>query len=247
MQKNILIALVGIVVVGLGIAYFANSGATQTPPVATEEYGVMASSSDEAMMDDSHVLGVVMKSGALMTVWMGDELTMLDHDIALKNGTKVSKGGTITGADGKVIVLKDGQELTAEGKIMTVDVSKMTVMETKKGDTAMKGDSTMKAGTFEPYAPEKIAKANAGPVVLFFHASWCPTCRALTADIKAHLNDIPEHVTILDVDYDSSQALKQKYGVTIQHTLVQVDASGNLIKTWQGSPTLADLLTQVKK
>ena len=112
----------------------------------------------------------------------------------------------------------------------------------------MKVDTMMgHAGSYVPYSADKIALAAKGPVILFFHASWCPTCIGLDKDIKAHLNDIPEHVTILDVDYDNSQALKVKYGVTIQHTLVQVDASGNLIRTWHGSPTLADLLTQVKK
>ena len=49
-------------------------------------------------------------------------------------------------------------------------------------------------GSYEAYAPEKLALANSGDVVLFFRASWCPTCRALDADIKAHLNDIPAGV-----------------------------------------------------
>jgi thiol-disulfide isomerase/thioredoxin len=102
-----------------------------------------------------------------------------------------------------------------------------------------------KFGAYEPYAPEKIAKAETGKVVLFFHASWCSTCRALTEDIKANLNAIPENVTILDVDYDTSTELKKKYKVTTQHTLVQVDAAGNQIKQWKGSPTLAALVGEL--
>ena len=105
----------------------------------------------------------------------------------------------------------------------------------------------MKTGSYEIYSPEKIAMASASHhVVLFFRASWCPTCKTVDADIKAHLKDIPENLTILDVNYDNSTELKKKYGVTYQHTFVQVDAEGNLIKKWGGSPTLASLISEVK-
>lgn len=102
------------------------------------------------------------------------------------------------------------------------------------------------AGSYEPYAPEKIAmKAGSGKVVLFFRASWCPTCRALDRDIKANLGNIPEKLTILDVDYDNSNELKKKYGVTYQHTMVEVDIDGNMIKKWMGSPTLDSFIKEV--
>ncbi len=118
----------------------------------------------------------------------------------------------------------------------------------KEGDGAMmdKEDTMMKTGTYEAYSSAKLANAAEGDVVLFFRASWCPTCRTLDADIKANLKNIPAGVTVLDVDYDNSTALKAKYGVTYQHTLVQVDKDGNLIKKWSGSPTLASLLGQVE-
>lgn len=116
------------------------------------------------------------------------------------------------------------------------------------GDTITKGDSAMmKSGTYETYSMSKIAMASAThDVVLFFRASWCPTCVALDKDIKANLKAIPESLTILDVNYDNSSELKKKYGVTYQHTFVQVDAQGNLIKKWSGSPTLASLVAEVK-
>ena len=100
------------------------------------------------------------------------------------------------------------------------------------------------AGTYEAYAPEKLSRAETGRVVLFFRASWCPTCRAVDKDIRAHLGDIPADLSILDVDYDNSSALKQKYGVTYQHTFVEVDKDGNLLKKWTGSPTLSALVAQ---
>jgi thioredoxin 1 len=116
-----------------------------------------------------------------------------------------------------------------------------------KDDRAMmEGDSMMHKGSYEAYAESKLARANHGDVVLFFRASWCPTCKALDANIKSNISAIPDGLTILDVDYDNSQPLKQKYGVTYQHTLVQVDSKGNLIKKWSGSPTLAALVAEVR-
>lgn len=111
-------------------------------------------------------------------------------------------------------------------------------------DTMMQADTMAKPGAYEVYSADKLAKANDGKVVLFFRASWCPTCKAADADIRAHLGAIPGNVTILDVDYDTHADLKKKYGVTYQHTFVQVDAQGNALKKWSGSPTLAAIVGQ---
>jgi thiol-disulfide isomerase/thioredoxin len=112
----------------------------------------------------------------------------------------------------------------------------------------MDSGGTMMAhgGTYEAYSPEKIAWAGSGKVVLFFRASWCPTCKTVDTDIRSKLSSIPKDVTILDVNYDTETALRQKYGVTYQHTFVQVDAEGNQLAKWSGSPTLAALLGNVK-
>lgn len=118
----------------------------------------------------------------------------------------------------------------------------------KKDETSMmdKSDTVMKVGSYEAYSADKLARAEAGDVVLFFHASWCPSCRGLNSDIESNLNSIPLGVTILKTDYDKETDLKKKYGVTYQHTLVQVDKSGNMIKKWSGGGTLDNLLSQIQ-
>jgi thioredoxin 1 len=103
----------------------------------------------------------------------------------------------------------------------------------------------MASGSFESYSPEKLADAK-GNIVLFFHASWCPSCRGLSSDIETNLGDIPLDLTILKVNYDTETTLKQKYGVTTQHTLVQVDSEGNLIKKWSGGSSLDSLVSKVE-
>lgn len=109
-----------------------------------------------------------------------------------------------------------------------------------------KSETMMKKGSYEAYTAEKIARAETGDVVLFFHASWCPSCRGLNTDIEKNLDAIPSGVSILKVDYDKETELKKKYAVTYQHTLVQVDKDGNLIKKWSGTPSLSDLVSQIQ-
>lgn len=100
-------------------------------------------------------------------------------------------------------------------------------------------------GGYESYDESSLSFAEKGSVVLFFRASWCPTCRALDKDIETNRVNIPNDLLILDVDYDNSKDLKKKYGVTYQHTLVEVDKNGNLIKKWSGSSTLKELISNL--
>ncbi|GEM_PF-506650 len=102
------------------------------------------------------------------------------------------------------------------------------------------------SGSYELYSPEKIPqKSLTGNVILFFKANWCPTCRGLDKDIQENISNIPSNVAILDVDYDNYSELKKRYGVTYQHTLVEVDKNGVLIKKWLGSPTLDALVKEI--
>lgn len=81
-------------------------------------------------------------------------------------------------------------------------------------------------------------------VVLFFNADWCSTCKEARENLKADPAAIPAGLTIVKVDYDDSDELKQKYGVTVQHTFVQVDADGNELAKWNGSVTADQIAEQ---
>jgi thiol-disulfide isomerase/thioredoxin len=76
--------------------------------------------------------------------------------------------------------------------------------------------------------------------VLFFHAKWCPSCVAADKNFSAE-NDLAINADVLKVDFDSSKALKEKYGVTSQHTFVRVDAQGQLVKKMTGGSKSSDL------
>lgn len=90
-------------------------------------------------------------------------------------------------------------------------------------------------------------------VVLFFYASWCPTCRDLDNDIRTNLSAIPENVRIVRIPYDDisggtdeTLALNKKFNVTYQHTLVQVDENGDQVTKWNGGNTLESLLNKIQ-
>lgn len=78
-----------------------------------------------------------------------------------------------------------------------------------------------------------------GTQVLFFHADWCPQCRALDADLEANIGSLSD-VTIYKVDYDTELDLRKQYGVTQQTTVVKTDGEGTELDSFVAydSPTL---------
>lgn len=135
-------------------------------------------------------------------------------------------------------VMKDGSMM--EGDVMKKEDDVMMkkdegAMMDKEDGAMEEGGAVIQKGSYSEYGPEKLALANDGKVVLFFHAAWCPVCKAIEAEILANPSRIPDGVHILKVDYDSNTALRQKYGVTYQYTFVQVDASGAQIKKHSAS------------
>lgn len=87
--------------------------------------------------------------------------------------------------------------------------------------------TTTGAGTYTDYSEANLASAG-GQRILFFHAPWCGQCRQLDADMKK-AGAIPDNYTILKVDFDSNQDLRQKYGVTFRTAYVKIDANGKRI------------------
>ncbi len=81
-----------------------------------------------------------------------------------------------------------------------------------------------------------------GDVVLFFNASWCPTCQSTVKSLEA--DGVPAGLTVVSVDYDDATDLKKQYGVTVQHTFVQVDEAGAELAKFTGSVSGADIAGQ---
>lgn len=93
--------------------------------------------------------------------------------------------------------------------------------------------------SYADYEADKAAYDAGGDVVLFFSASWCPTCQRADKNLKG--SGVPEGLTVVKTDYDSSSSLKKQYGVTVQHTFVQVDPSGEALAKFTGSDTAEEI------
>jgi thiol-disulfide isomerase/thioredoxin len=138
-----------------------------------------------------------------------------------------------------IVVIGGGAFLIMQNQKMASEKSMM------EKDSMMAQDEMMKGGYMD-YDASKIGFAEKGKVVLFFKADWCPSCKALDADIIKNISQIPADVMILKVNYDTASDLKKKYNVLGQHTLVVVDKEGTMKSTWRGSATLAELLSELK-
>ena len=101
--------------------------------------------------------------------------------------------------------------------------------------------SPKQAGRYEEYSPEVVAAENNAQRLLFFYASWCPQCRELDVSIRS--TSLPDGIVVYKVDYDSQQKLREKYGVTLQTTVVKIDTSGNKVKAFVAytEPTFASV------
>lgn len=216
-MNKVLLGLGGVLLLG-GVVYVA----TMKSPDAQMSLEQSANSEEAAMKE------IAAREKIAMSEQAAKEAVMKKAD--------ATEGSSMTAADAMMATKPDMKKTDADAMMKMEEPAMM-----KKDEPAM-----MAAGTYQVYSADKLALADTGSVVLFFKASWCPTCKTLDSDIKANLAKIPKGLTILEVDYDSNAALKQKYGVTYQHTFVQVDSKGTQITKWSGSPTLADLASKVK-
>lgn len=145
--------------------------------------------------------------------------------------------------------------------------NKPTQADPKLMETDVKLDSTDEMGTLQPtptgmvgalsepryveFSPAALSNSATNRRVLFFYANWCPTCIPADKKFQENLSQIPADVTIIRVNYNDNETdqiekdLAKRYGVTYQHTYVQIDGEGNQVTKWNGGD-LDQLLTRIK-
>lgn len=223
-KKFLLIALAVVIIVAGGIALFMTD-------------------TDEAANTNSATLNTSASMNTADTVEADGTIIKADGTMVKPDGTMVKPDGTMIGPDGKEIV-----EANANTNSANVNSSGSNTNAAAANTNSAKNNNTNAAAAVAPaalidYSAAALAAAQAGTgaTVLYFHADWCPTCRVLEPNIQKNLNNLPQNLTILKVNYDKETALKKQHGVTYQHTFVQVDDAGNKLKLWSGSTNALDI------
>lgn len=91
------------------------------------------------------------------------------------------------------------------------------------------GASMQQSGQYATYASGIVG--NGKTSVLFFHAAWCPDCKATDAKLRSWYGAGQYPVSTYQVNYDTETALRQQYGIVRQNTVVLIDGSGKAIRS----------------
>lgn len=104
---------------------------------------------------------------------------------------------------------------------------------------------------YQEYSKTAFESSSGSRRVLFFYANWCPICKPADASFRNQESLIPQDVRVLRVNYSDSDSdqdekdLAKKYGITYQHTFVQIDSLGEEVTKWNGGQ-IEQLLTNIK-
>lgn len=109
-------------------------------------------------------------------------------------------------------------------------------------DSMMEQDAMMKKDMYVATAPNL---QDGTEKILFFHASWCPSCIKGDSQLQELETAGKIGTTVYKVDYDTSADLKAKYNIAMQHTFVKVDGNGNLLST-VAAPTDTQLMNFIQ-
>lgn len=186
-----------------------------------------ASSSPAATSGQGAVVGVTMDKGVMYRMLDNGERTELRTDMKLANGITVMSDGKVTSPDGRTATMKDGQVLTINGDLGEAKDGVPTPLKT--GTSSSAAAATTTGAQYGVYTEGVVG--NGKTSLLFFHATWCPECKKSDADLAKIYAGTTAKISTYRVDYDTSGPLKQKYGVTTQHTFVLIDGTGKAIKT----------------
>ena len=92
------------------------------------------------------------------------------------------------------------------------------------------------------------AKDQNKPLLLAFHASWCPPCREMkrTTYHNSEVIDFSESFVRVIIDFDTQDNLVNQYNIQGIPAYVILNSDGTTIKSFGGYYTPADFLAKLK-
>lgn len=177
------------------------------------------------------VLGVIAAAAVIGGVWWWMSGTQKETKENPAMMEKQDAGMMKEGEQSKGAIAPEEGMMKPEEKMM------------EKSGSAMMEQSAMKKSAYVPYTEEALEAAKESRRVLFFYANWCPFCKDADADFAQNMAKLPENVTVLRVNYsdtetdETEKALAKRYGITYQHSFVQIDAEGKVLASWNGGGT----------
>ncbi len=105
---------------------------------------------------------------------------------------------------------------------------------------------------YKEYTPEVLATALASgkPVLLYFYADWCGTCRGQEPIHESFFHRAMKEalpVVGVRINVDNNQPLMRQYGINYQHSYVLLDKTGKPVDKFFGDHSEEQLLQKVTK
>ncbi len=130
-------------------------------------------------------------------------------------------------ATGAFVFINRDEDITEQASQQS---SQSTLEAENKSTEQTPTTQSENSGSYVAYSDDVIAQAADTERVLFFHAEWCSVCNFYEGQIEK--NGVPEGITVIKADYDTEDALKDQYGVTVQSTFIWLDENGEARQSW---------------
>lgn len=150
-------------------------------------------------------------------------------------------------ATGAFVVFGGDEEEVATSTQPTSQIPQAAPSPTSTKSQEPETVETTSTGQYVDYSETVLADTANTERVLFFHAEWCSVCNFHEGQIEQ--TGVPEGITVIKADYDTEDALKDQYGVTVQSTFVWLDENGDAKQSWPfatGLRTPQDLFAVVQ-
>lgn len=127
------------------------------------------------------------------------------------------------------------------------DVEKIIIGDSETLSPEAIGES----GSYQEFSQGSFERSSNLKRVLYFYANWCPVCKPADAEFKSNMSKLPKGLILFRINYNDSDTdqtekdFAKKYGITYQHTFVQIDKDGQEITKWNGG-AIDKLLSSIK-